>query len=98
MSVVPLATTQYIRACNARDPLTNWGGPAIFLVLSKCINSRGCSDDRKIIDHVRFVDRALPISNCGAGIDGEEHAFMRSLVGNGSPKSWWTLQLWERAG
>ena len=23
---------------------------------------------------------------------------MRSPVGNGSPKSWWTLQLWERAG
>ncbi len=61
---MPLATTQHIRACNARDPLTNWGGPAIFLVLSRCVNSRGCSDDRKIIDHLRFVDRALPISNC----------------------------------
>ena len=23
---------------------------------------------------------------------------MQSPVGNGSPKSWWTLQLWERAG
>src|SRR5271157_488476 len=31
-------------------------------------------------------------------IDREEHAFMRSPVGNGSPKSWWTLQLRERAG
>src|SRR5271157_3852080 len=31
-------------------------------------------------------------------IDREEHAFMRCPVGNGSPKSWWTLHLWERAG
>jgi len=65
---------------------------------TRCINSRGCSDDRRIIDHLCFVDRALPISNCGAGIDREEHAFMRSPVGNGPPKSWWTLQLSERAG
>ena len=69
-----------------------------FVRFTRCINSCGCSDDRKIIDHLCFVDRALPISNCGAGIGREEQAFMRSPVGNGSPKSWWTLQLWERAG
>ena len=39
-----------------------------------------------------------PYRIAAAGIDREEHAFMRSPVGNGSPKSWWTLQLWERAG
>src|SRR5271166_6914682 len=35
-----------------------------FVRLTRCINSRGCGDDRRIIDHLRFADRALPISNC----------------------------------
>src|SRR5208337_2972912 len=69
-----------------------------FVRLTRCINSCGCSDDRRIIDHLRFADRVFPFRIASDGIDREEHAFMRSPVGNGSPKSWWILQLWERAG
>src|SRR5271157_4316865 len=36
-----------------------------FVRLTRCINSRGCSDDKKTIDHLRFVDRTAPISNRG---------------------------------
>src|SRR5271157_3919768 len=42
--------------------LEGWGD---FVRLTRCINSRGYSDDRRIIDHLRFVGRALPISSCG---------------------------------
>ena len=39
-----------------------------------------------------------PYRIAGAGIDREGHAFMRSSSEDGSPKPWWTLKLWERAG
>ncbi len=39
-----------------------------------------------------------PCRIAAARIDREEPAFMRSPVGEGSPKPWWPLRLWERAG